>query len=133
MENGLSVDEKVGSLFQSDTLIPAQYFETLRSKAQLEPEKDLMLAVLKDAVTCFQKYVAARIGKRKRMFRDAEEWVLEEEKDWLFSFNNICGALGFDPQYIRKGLVRWKEERLAGKNTARLKHSRRELWRQTQN
>src|SRR3989344_2766711 len=100
MENGLSVDEKVGSLFQSDTLIPAQYFETLRSKAQLEPEKDLMLAVLKDAVTCFQKYVAARIGKRKRMFRDAEEWVLEEEKDWLFSFNNICGALGFDPQYI---------------------------------
>ena len=53
-ETGLSVEEKVSSLFQPDTLLPAQYFETFRRKSHLEPEKRLMLAVLEDAVACFQ-------------------------------------------------------------------------------
>ncbi|OGP19408.1 MAG: hypothetical protein A2038_02255 [Deltaproteobacteria bacterium GWA2_57_13] len=119
-ETGLSVEEKVTSLFQPDTLIPAQYFETFRRKAHLEPERRLMLAVLEDAVACFQKYVSARDSKGKGTFRDAEEWILEEERDWLFSFNNICEVLGFDPQYVRKGLMRWKETRLAERPKAKV-------------
>ncbi|MEK7783674.1 MAG: hypothetical protein AAB279_07085, partial [Candidatus Binatota bacterium] len=54
---GLSVEEKVTSLFQPDTLLPAQYLETFRRKAPLEPEKRLILAVLEDAVACFQKHL----------------------------------------------------------------------------
>ncbi|MBI3000711.1 MAG: hypothetical protein HYY46_20015 [Deltaproteobacteria bacterium] len=119
-ETGLSLEEKVTSLFQPDTLLPAQYFETFRRKAHLEPEKRLMLAVLEDAVACFQKYASVRDGKGKAMFRDAEEWILEEERDWLFSFNNICEVLGFDPQYVRLGLMRWKENRLAGRPKAKV-------------
>jgi hypothetical protein len=48
-EVGLSVEERVASLFQQDTLLPAQYFETFRRKFYLEPEKRLMLAILDDA------------------------------------------------------------------------------------
>lgn len=119
-ETSLSVEERVASLFQPDTLLPAQYFETYRRKAPLEPEKRLMLAVLEDAVACFQKYVFARDGKGKTTFREAEEWILEEDSDWLFSFDNVCEVLGIDPRYVRQGLMRWKEMSRPGAKVYRL-------------
>ena len=60
----LGMEEKLASLFQPDTLLPAQYFGTFRSKTRLEPEKSLLLAVLEDAVICFQKYLFTRDRKR---------------------------------------------------------------------
>jgi len=33
---------------------------------------------------------------------------LDNDREWLFSFINICDALTIDPQYLRKGLLRWK-------------------------
>ncbi|MEE9549792.1 MAG: hypothetical protein V3W08_05265 [Candidatus Binatia bacterium] len=111
-ESGLSVEEKVASLFQPDTVLPAQYLETVSRKTHLEPEKKLMLAVLEDAVACFQKYSSVRDGKGKILFGEAEEWILlEQNDDWLFSFDNICEALGLNPKYIRKGLLRWRQEK----------------------
>lgn len=111
-QTGLSGDERIASLFQPDTLAAAQYFDNLRSKTQLEPEKRLMLAVLEDAVQCFQDNVSAQSGKRKKLFQEAEEWILEEGDDWLFSFENVCEALEINPQYVRHGLLRWKEKKL---------------------
>ena len=119
-EAGLSVEEKVASLFQPDTLLPAQYLETFRRKAHWEPEKRLMLAVLEDAIACFQKYLLARDGRGRAMFREAEEWMLEEESDWLFSFENICEILGFSPQYLRQGLIRWKTAKLQAQPKAKI-------------
>lgn len=111
----LGAEEKMGSLFQPDTLLPAQYFDTVRRKARLEPEKRLMLGILEDAIVCFQKYVFARDGRGKGIFRGAEDWILEENSDQLFSFENICEVLGFNPKYVRKGLLLWKEMELAGR------------------
>jgi hypothetical protein len=105
------LEENLASLFQPDTLLSAQYFENFRRKTRLEPEKKLMLAVLEDAVRCFQDNVFAQNGKRKKLFDDVEEWILEENSDWIFSFENICEVLGFNPQYVRKGLLRWKENK----------------------
>ena len=119
-ETGLSVEKMLTSLFQPDTLLPAQYLETFRRKAHLEPEKRLMLAVLEDAVGCFQKYIFARDGKGKASFREAKEWIVEEDSDWLFSFENICEVLGFNPQYVRQGLMRWKEKKLAERPKAKI-------------
>jgi len=118
-EVSLSTEEKVGSLFQPDTLLPAQYFETFRRKS-LEPEKRLMLAVLEDATVCFQKYIFARDGRGKNLFHAAEKWIMEEGNDWLFSFENICEVLGFNPQYIRQGLIRCKETKLARRPKAKI-------------
>ena len=119
-DTGLSIEEKVSSLFQPDTLLPAQYLETFRRKGHLEPEKRLMLAVLEDAIACFQKYLFARDGKGRVLFREAEEWIMEEGSDWLFSFENVCEVLGFHPQYVRQGLVRWKERKLAERPKAKI-------------
>lgn len=114
------MEEKVASLFQPDILLPAQYLETFRRKANLEPEKELMLVVLEDAISCFQKYIFARDSKRSGLFCDAEAWIFEENSDWPFSFENICEVLGFSPQYVRQGLLRWKEAKLAERPKARI-------------
>jgi len=114
------VEERVASLFQPDTLLPAQYHETFKRKSQLEPEKRLMLAVLEDAIACFQKYLFARDTRGRALYRDAEEWILEEDSDWLFSFENICEVLGFSPHYVRQGLIRWKEKKLAQRPKAKV-------------
>lgn len=112
-ENGLSMEERVSSLFQPDTLLPDQYLDTYRRKLPLEPEKKLMLAILEDAIACFQKYVSARDGKGKVLFQDAEDWIKEENGDGLFSFAHVCETLGFDPAYLRQGLKAWKQQHAA--------------------
>ena len=119
-ERGLSVEEKVSSLFQTDTLLPDQYLDTFRRKTHLEPEKRLMLAVLEDAIACYQKYVLARDAKGKTLFRDAAQWIEEEDADWLFSFENTCEMLGFNPGYVREGLMRWKEAKLRTRPQAKV-------------
>lgn len=119
-ETGLSVEERIASLFQPDTLLPAQYFETFRRKTHLEPEKKLMLAVLEDAIACFQKYLFARDTRGKTLFRDAEEWILEKGSDWLFSFENVCDVLGFDADFVRRGLMSWKEKQIAERPKAKV-------------
>ncbi len=114
-KGGLSPDEKIASLFQPDTLIAAQYFENLRRKTLPEPEKSLMLAVLQDAVEIFQDNISAQTGKRKALFRQAEEWIFEEDPGELFSFATICEVLEIHPDYLRRGLLRWKEKKLGGR------------------
>ena len=114
-----NVDERIASLFEPDTLLSAQYFGNLRRTTLLEPEKRLMLAILEDAINCYQDNLLAKRGSAGRLFTEAEEWILEKGSDWIFSFKNICETLGFNPEYVRQGLLRWKE-----KKTARYSHSK---------
>jgi hypothetical protein len=66
-----------------------------------------MAMILEDAVVCFQRFAGARTNPDLKEFRDAERWLFSAEKDWLFSFENICACLGLDPMYIRSGLRLW--------------------------
>jgi hypothetical protein len=88
-------------------LIESVYKKTIR-----EGEERLMLAVLESAVEDFQKYVLARNLRGKKLFQQAEEWFLEKNSHELFSFENICDTLQLHPDYIRQGLLVWKEARL---------------------
>jgi hypothetical protein len=109
----INVDEKIISLFEPDTLLSAQYFENLRSKTFVEPEKRLMLAVLEDAINCFLLNLTAQSGRRKKLFNETEDWIMAQDDDWIFSFVSVCEILRLNPEYVRQGLLRWKEKKLA--------------------
>ena len=111
-QSRLTTSERFSSLFQPDTVMPAQYMETFRRLTYLEPEKRLMLAVLEDGVACFQKYATARNGRGKRIFQETESWINEEPSERLFAFVNVCETLGFDADYLRQGLMGWKAAHL---------------------
>ncbi len=116
-----SKGKMLGSLLQPDRLFPFQYFETIRNKVYVDPEKMLMLAMLEDGIACFHKYVSSRDGKGKRLFCEAEEWILKEQNgDWLFSFDNICKTLDLNHEYIRQGLVCWQYHELRESDRIRL-------------
>ena len=115
----LDDEEKLTFLFQPDTLLCHQYLATFRRR-QLEPEKKLMFAVLEDAVACFQRYVFPENRKQRTLFKEAEDWIRNENGDHVFSFESICAALKFSPAYVRKGLLRWKAAKLAERQNIRL-------------
>ena len=109
-ESGFPSDDRVSSLFQPDTLLSTQYFENLRRKTLFDPEKRLMLAILEDGIFCYLDNLHATGSKKKRLFEDAAAWIAENEGDWVFSFASVCDALDINPQYVRQGLLRWREK-----------------------
>jgi hypothetical protein len=108
-----TLDEKLPGLFEPDTLLPIQYFEAMRRKHLLEGEKRLILSVLEDGIECFMKYIDAPTSKGQKLFRDAEEWINLHDKQWIFSFDNVCDMLDINPDYMRRGLQTWKRKKLA--------------------
>lgn len=119
-DTGLSMEERVSSLFQPDSLLPEQFLDTFRRKLQLEPEKKLMLAILEDAIACYQKYLFARDSKGKVLFDEAAQWVDDRVGGGVFAFDSVCESLGLNPEYVRRGLGAWKKAELARRAPAKV-------------
>jgi len=99
-------------LFQPDILAPHQFSERMRPRQDLIPERRLMLAILDDAVVCFQRSIFHSTPGGQKRFHETVHWFFdEEEKPWLYSFESICDGLGLNPNYIRAGLTRWRLKR----------------------
>ena len=105
----VSSGEHIETLFQPDPLVPAQYLDGFRRQSPLEPERELVLAMLEDAVVSFQKYLGSTREKEKRIFAEIEEWFGSDDREWIFSFLNVCDLLGLDADYLRKGISRWRD------------------------
>jgi hypothetical protein len=90
--------------------------EGLSKKDIREREERLMQAVLENAIEYFQKYVLAKDERGKKLFQEGEEWILDKDSDWLYSFENICEVLALHPDYIRQGLMCWKEAKRKGRS-----------------
>src|SRR5262245_58610990 len=108
-----NLDERIVSFFEPDAHISTHYFGNLHRKILLEPERRLMLAILGDAIDCYQDNLLAKRGSAGRLFTEAEEWILEKGSDWIFSFKNICETLGFNPEHVQRGYLRCKEKKTA--------------------
>lgn len=109
----------VGSYFEPDVLTSHQYFQLFRQKSDFAAEEKLLFAVLTDAIECFQKYLGANAPRRRKLFTEAEAWISRRDRSWPYSFENICEALSIDPNYLRLGLMQWRIDHDAQKNTGR--------------
>src|SRR5262245_13483899 len=101
--------------------------EYLFKKITRDGEKSLMLAVLENATEDFQKYVLATDQRGKKLFQDAEEWILDTDTSSLFSFDTICQHLELDPAYMRHGLMQWKAARQNGQSKQCFKSASRRV------
>jgi hypothetical protein len=91
-------------IFADDSAITFDYWDTVIRRNYSQPEKELMLAVLKDAIRNYKKQM--HLGNA--LFKEAENWLFERERDWLFSFETVCAVLGLSTGKIRSELVSWK-------------------------
>jgi hypothetical protein len=104
------------SPFHADIILPVQFFETVKHRAPTKTgEYRLLVAVLHDAVSRFQKYVLDDDPDSA----EAEQWIMRTDTEFegaadvpRFSFEFICAALDLDADYLRGGLRRWRETQL---------------------
>jgi hypothetical protein len=106
-------------LFEPDALLPAQFYAAFRGGSGVKGEKRLMLAVLEDALDCYQKYAASHDGHGQQLFQEALAWILSTDRGWFFSYENICETLEINPEYLRRGLENWRIRLLAVSRSVR--------------
>ena len=86
-----NLDDRALAIFQVDTLLRDQYLATFKRKILLSPEKTLMLAILQDAVVCFQDYAGAQEKRKRQLFLETEAWMLSEDGYYLRSEERRVG------------------------------------------
>jgi hypothetical protein len=96
---------ETNSLFDPEVVLPDQMFPGSKLPAFVQSEGRLMLAILQDAVDCYQRHALARNPRHRAEFEEAKQWIASSDSDWVFSFENICNVLGIDPDYVRSGLA----------------------------
>jgi len=111
---------ELGSLFAPSILTPDQYYDERRDDSAIRPIKRLMLAILEDALRCLHKHADARNGARRRVYREAEQWLCSESENALFSFTVVCETLGIEPEYLRSGLRQWRKTKPRGESGQRV-------------
>ena len=108
--------ENSGRLFEGDVIAPDQYLEIFSRSNNLEPEQELMLAILADAIECILKYCDEPVPMRAKLFHEAQEWIFAQDDREPFSFLNVCEILNFDPSYLRRGVQAKMHAKLAPRN-----------------
>jgi hypothetical protein len=90
-------------------LLPAQYNALLRGRrwARSEAELSLMLAVLRDALRIYLSDRKSRSRERRIRFEETRQWFVERgarPRDGVFTYENLCEALGINPDHLRARL-----------------------------
>ena len=111
----------IAGIMIPDALTPGQYYDGMRAEdSTARPIKRLMLAVLEDAMRCYQTYASSRGRAQRRLFVEAEGWLMDRKGDGPFSFETVCDTLGINASCLREGLRRWRLQQLDGLNPRRL-------------
>jgi hypothetical protein len=105
--------ENSGRLFEGDVIAPDQYLDIFTRTNNLEPEQELMLAILTDAIECILKYCDEPIPMREKLFSEAHDWLFAQDEKEPFSFLNVCDTLNFNPNYLRRGIQAKMQTKLA--------------------
>ena len=74
------------------------------------PEHRLMLAVMEDAVHTYLTTSGSPHARGRALFRETAQWFASDDTSSPFCFVTICQLLGLDPDYLRAGLRRWREQ-----------------------
>ncbi len=96
-----------------EVLLPEQLHPPIRFQPKHRGHVALLYAILSDAIRCFLEGKGAQTPDCGRAAREAEAWLFIDDKEWPFSFVNICEFLGLDPTYVRRGLKGWQSSSTA--------------------
>src|SRR6516164_5134368 len=87
-----------------DLITSAQYY----SSPAPSPYHRLLLAVLEEAIHCFQRNFGATRGRRQVLFREAKEWLFDPNGTAFMSCRMVCESLGIEPSLLRGYLREWQ-------------------------
>jgi len=85
--------------------LPAQFKDVWYRSRAISPERALVLAVMWQAVIDLQKHRFAKRRQQQRLYWEAWEWVASDDRNWSYSFSNLCDMLNLNPEPLRKELL----------------------------
>ena len=88
-----------------DAALPSQFQDIWHHTRAISPERALALAMLEQAVLDLHRYRFAKRRRQQRLYMEAYKWVASDDREWHFSFVNLCEALEFSPERLREQLL----------------------------
>ena len=105
-------------LMAPDILTPDQWYAAMRREdPRFSGIKQLMLAVLVDALHCLQIGERSRNGHQRQAFAEADVWIADRKGGGPFAFETVCETLGINPDWLRENLREWHRQQLNGNST----------------
>jgi len=91
---------------EEDILVDFDYYYNNYLPTTSSAERDLAKGVLVYAIIDYLSI------NRKEHYRDARRWFFREDDDnYIFSFNNICSLMQFQPNKFRERLKKLKKSK----------------------
>jgi len=104
------MNEQIGmSTFTAASPLGVLSTETTE-RIRTQPACHLLWAIMENGIEEYMRYAPATSQRGKRLFHEAEDWIMHDDLTWLCSFVSICHVLGLDPNYLRTGLRCWREQ-----------------------
>jgi hypothetical protein len=88
-----------------ETVLPVQFRAICSQGEAISPERELMVAVLQEAIADVQRYRFAKAREQQKLFSQACEWMSSDDMSWPFSFASLCATLGISAEGIRDRLL----------------------------
>ncbi len=83
-------------------VMPVQFRDLWSRPAALSPECNLALAVVEEGLNDLVRFRFARRRRAQRLYWEAYAWVGDDDREWPFSFVNLCEVLDLDVDGIRR-------------------------------
>lgn len=109
-EQVLAEEDIAERLLSPAPVLPEQFY--VRATGSSHPTsgvRALLWAMLEDAIVCMQQQALTPSRRHQRLAREAEQWIFADNTTWVFSFLNVCAALGLEPEYLRTKLTQWRQ------------------------
>ncbi len=108
----------VDELLEPAFVLPDQLSRRAQCGARESAVHRLMLGILRDAVDLYLKALTPGNRVAAKRLRGVVAWFSSDDRQWPFSFERICEALGLEAEYIRGGLYRQSRQRRAEQQEA---------------
>jgi len=92
-------------------ILPEQYLA--RRQGEQQPLRRLMIALLEDAILTFQRHLFAQSEAGRRLFSEAETWLMDENPGLPLRFEDVCDVLDLDAGFLRRMLRGWRARAVA--------------------
>jgi hypothetical protein len=94
--------------------LSAQFLSDRCLSGETSGEVALKWAVFVDGLKRYWTMAADATQRRSEEFREEEGWMLADDREWPFSFKNLCETFGLQTESLRAALIAWKQAHLSG-------------------
>ena len=88
----------------AELVLPEQFHDMWQHSGSASPERALAVAVLAEALHDLVRYRFGTNRRTQRLYWEAYTWVMDDGREWPFSFVNLCDRMGIDVAAVRQRL-----------------------------